>query len=371
MKSDDLMDAFGGLPDDFIARELDYEPPRRRTAFLVSKPFLAGASTAAYLLLIVGLGLGVWSRQQKIEPLPLQETQTTTVSETRTETTAQVTTESQTTGKQTAESTKKPEITTIPTLNSGQLQHPTSAAALLTTVALTGTMNATTMTRQTNAATISTQQNTLSAVPNRTAPPQTSMTARIQGQIAPITEQITRATLTTSNTTTVIVTTTYPQTDPSEPWSSNPSYTSPTDPDTKTDVFTGFHVTLGGPFGLNLRITPEPEDDDPDDFSLEYGIDGTDFEYIKVDKDFRYFCILSADGSREILFGQEIRKPFYFDYVPDKDEQIFAWGDCPGFVREDPNGWCSCIWDDGNYIMSAVCYREDLPLLKKVHPIAN
>ena len=108
MKPMDLMDALGELPDDFIAQKLSYEPvPRKRTAFLVSKPFLAGVSTAACLLLILGLGVGVWSRQQKIEPLPPQETQTTTITETetRTETTAQVMTESQTTEKQTEEST--------------------------------------------------------------------------------------------------------------------------------------------------------------------------------------------------------------------------------------------------------------------------
>ena len=403
MKPMDLLEALGELPEEYIVRELDYEPPRKHTAFLVSKPFLAGASTAACLLLIVGLGVGVWSRQQKIETRPPQETQTTTVTqtETRTETTAQVTTESQTTGKQTEESTKKPETTTIFALNSDQSQQPTSAAALLTTAFQTET--AASAAPQTDATEVGTRQTTPLATSAHTAPPQTSMTARIQGRITPVTEQSTRNTPTNPPTTTVIVTTTQPRTDPTEsnrtteptvpprteptvPTTTDPTDPTdptetgitdpsepiiPTDPDTKTEVFSGFYVSLEGSTGQTLRIAPEPEDDDPDDFSLEYGIDGTDFQYIKVDKDLRLYCILSADGSREILFGQELRSTFYIDFSPREDEKIFAWGEYPGFIREDSNGWCNCIWDDGNYIMSALCYREDLPLLKKVHPIAN
>ena len=117
MNVNDLMDALGSLPEEYLARALDEEPPQKHTAFLVSKPFLAGVSTAACLLLIVGLGVGVWSRQQKIETRPPQETPTTTVSETetRTETTAQVTTGSQMTVKQTAATTKMLETTaTLP-----------------------------------------------------------------------------------------------------------------------------------------------------------------------------------------------------------------------------------------------------------------
>ena len=58
MKPMDLLEVFGELPEEDFAWMLNYEPPRKRTAFLVSKPFLAGVSTAACLLLIVGLGVG-------------------------------------------------------------------------------------------------------------------------------------------------------------------------------------------------------------------------------------------------------------------------------------------------------------------------
>ena len=117
MKPIDLMELLDELPEEDIAEELDYQPIPKRRTFLVSKPFLAGASTAACLLLIVGLGVGVWSRQQKIETRPPQETHTTTViqTETITETIAQVTTESQTTGKQTEPTTRMTETTaTLP-----------------------------------------------------------------------------------------------------------------------------------------------------------------------------------------------------------------------------------------------------------------
>ena len=399
----DLMNALGDFPEEDIAKVLADEHRPMRTTVLISRTFLAGLSTAACLLLIVGLGVGVWSRQQKIEPLPPQEMQTTTViqTETRTETTAQVTTGSQTTEKQTEESTKKPETTTIPALNSDQLQSATSAAALLTTTFQTET--AASAAPQTDAAEGGARQTTPFAASTNTALPQTSMTARIQVRITPVTEQSTRNTPATS---TVIITTTQPQTDPTEtnlptnptlpqktettvPYTgmTNPTYepetdpvetqvsnptepTAPTDPDTKTDVFSGFHVTIEKLTDTFLRISPVPEDDDPNDFCLQYGMDGASL--IKAGDPFsdrRYIRFRREEDGKEISISQELRSSFYFDYYPHEDERIYAWGDCPGFIRESSNGWCSCTWDDGNYIMDAGCYKEDIPLLKTLHVI--
>ena len=75
MKPMDLMNALGDFPEEDIAKVLADEHRPMRTTVLISRTFLAGLSTAACLLLIVGLGVGVWSRQQKIEPIPPQETQ--------------------------------------------------------------------------------------------------------------------------------------------------------------------------------------------------------------------------------------------------------------------------------------------------------
>ena len=185
MKPMDLMNALGGFPEEDIAKVLADEHRPMKTTVLISRTFLAGLSTAACLLLIVGLGVGVWSRQQKIEPIPPQETQTTTVSET--DTTAQVTTKPQTTREQTEESTKKPETTTIPALNSDQLQRATSVAALLTTAFQMET--AASAAPQTDAAEVGTQQTPPLATSAHTALPQTSVTARIQQQVVSVTPQ--------------------------------------------------------------------------------------------------------------------------------------------------------------------------------------
>ena len=84
MKPMDLMEALGDLPEEDIAELLAYEAPPKRTAFLISKPFLAGVSIAACLLVTVGLGLGVWARQQRLESRPPQEPPTFTQTQTTT-----------------------------------------------------------------------------------------------------------------------------------------------------------------------------------------------------------------------------------------------------------------------------------------------
>ena len=78
MKPMDMMEALGYFPEEDIIEELAYEVPKKRTTFLVSKPFLAGISAAACLLVTVGLSVGIWAKQPKIETRPLQETTTMT-----------------------------------------------------------------------------------------------------------------------------------------------------------------------------------------------------------------------------------------------------------------------------------------------------
>ena len=153
MKPMDLMDALGELPDDFIEQKLWGEPePHRYVPFFISKPFLAGIS-AASLLLTIGLGVSVWSRQQKIEPRPPVEpsaatflqTETETETTTRTETTVQVTTASPSITQQTGTTQTQPETTVTQT-------QITTAPVTVMTSALTTSVTALTTAMQTETA---------------------------------------------------------------------------------------------------------------------------------------------------------------------------------------------------------------------------
>ena len=354
MNVNDLMDALGSLPEEYLARALDEEPPQKRTAFLVSKPFLAGASTAACLLLIVGLGVGVWSRQQKIEPLLPQKTQTTTVTqtETRTETTAQVTTESQMTEKQTEESTKKPEATTIPALNSDQSQQPTSAAALLTTVEPMETMTATVITRQTNATTISTQQNIPSALATRITLPQSSVTARIQGQIAPVTEQK----ITPEVTDHTQLSETAPQTSTSF---QETNATAPIATETTTDSVEPVTVDesmlpwfLIEEVNENRRIrclkAVEPS---PGEW-IPYTIQSERFELRDTHKYVSAgdYTVYDPVTDRILNVRQDERTAFCRTWNSDIIPNVTFVEKHPGYIWEDPiQNSCGVVWDDGCY----------------------
>ena len=154
MNSMDIMKALGGLPEEDIIEELSYQSQHRRPAFLVSRSFLSGVSAAACLFLIAGLGVGIWSKQQKIETRPPQESIPVTPTETSTETTAQVTSASQTTGKQTETSVLVTTQTDLPVM----IPETTAAQTTFTTKAQAVTVNTTPATvNQTSPATTAAQ----------------------------------------------------------------------------------------------------------------------------------------------------------------------------------------------------------------------
>lgn len=156
----------------YLKQTTGEEPPPAPVTISFYRSICRAVISAACLLLIVGVGVGVWARQQKIEPLPPQETQTATVTET-----AETASETQ---PSTDTSPTKPE-TTASSQESDRMQTTVSEAALLTSAPESKT--AASAAPQTNAAAGSTPQTTPEAVTAPTALPQTSVTK--QGQIAP------------------------------------------------------------------------------------------------------------------------------------------------------------------------------------------
>ena len=383
MKPMDLMEALGDLPEKNIEKVLTYRPPQKRTAFLVSKPFLAGIATAASLMLIVGLGVGVWSRQQKIETRPPQETQTTTVSETetRTETTAQVTTESQTTGKQTEESTKNPETTANPIQTSVRVHPSESAAALLTTAFQMET--ATSAAPQTDAAEGGTRQTTPFAASTNTALPQASVTARIPEQVVPILPQTsvtadiatephkTDATETTAQTTaapTQATTALYTQTGaPTEP------------PPADYEVLPGFAVTESSG-GAYIRVewlsplAPSPKtlvryQSESERFILEFaGKVSSQYEY--------WYDLYDTETGKYIRIRMWERHEFSREFTGGGVLTPVSVNGNPGFQYLDvQKNQCILCWDNGCYLCTIYAPPDEqeilLPAAEALAPESN
>ena len=356
MKRMDLLEALGEIPEEYIVRELNYVKPPKQKVFLISKPFLAGVSTAACLLLIVGLGVGVWSRQQKIETRPPQETPTTTVSETetRTETTAQVMTESQTTEKQTEESTKKPETTANLIQTSNHVQPSTSDDAHLTT----GSMPQTTVTipTQTIAAVGSTGPPTPDTLPPHTTLPQTSLTARIPDHGVPVAEC-------TSETVT------QPPDSPATIHSESQvesTTNSPYEPDFSKD----FHVSEPDANNWISVTYQKPLKPSPEEFR-HYTLPAEQYtvEFVSEQETFykrhRGYDILSADGTKHYSIAQDERDEFQFNCRQDDELRYLTVGSYPAVLVQ--NATRSILrWDDGQYAFSITGDPEEWEILLEI-----
>ncbi|MBR2086597.1 MAG: hypothetical protein IJ906_05595 [Oscillospiraceae bacterium] len=383
MKPMDLMEALGDLPEKNIEKVLTYRPPQKRTAFLVSKPFLAGISTAASLMLIVGLGVGVWSRQQKIETRPPQETQTTTVSETetRTETTAQVTTESQTTGKQTEESTKNPETTANPIQTSFRVQPSESAAALLTTVFQTET--AASAAPQTDVAEVGTRQTTTLAASAHTALQQTSVTAGIQQQVVSVTPQtsVTADIATEPPITDVTETTAQTTAAPSQATTAAYTHTgAPTEPPPADyEVLPGFAVTEWND-GKMLRVewlsplAPSPKTlvryhSESERFVLEFaGKVSSQYEY--------WYDLYDTETGKYIRIRMWERNEFSREFTGGGVLTPAPVNGNPGFQYLDvQRNQCILCWDNGCYQCTIYAAPDEqeilLPAAEALAPESN
>ncbi|MBR2088198.1 MAG: hypothetical protein IJ906_13940, partial [Oscillospiraceae bacterium] len=353
----------------YLAQNITTEPimPAERRYTRLAK----FAGLAACLLVTIGLSIGVWSKHQRIEPRPPQETQTTTVvqTETRIATIEQVTAETQTTGKQTEESTKKPETTADPIQTSDRVQPSESAAALLTTAFQTET--AASAAPQTDAAEVGTRQTTPLAASTHTALPQTSVTAKIQGQIAPVTEQSTTNMPTNPATTTVIITTTLPRTDPTETSRpTEPQQTDTTEPahtskpiettatvqasqapgyEERYDLLPGFRVEIKGE-ELTTIYSIDPVSPSPSEI-YAYILDSERFSIQSVQQDFSSranYDIYDSDTRHHLTLRQNKRSVFMSSFRRKGTLESQSIGEYSGYWIFDNQG-TRLVWDDGKY----------------------
>jgi hypothetical protein len=407
VKGTDLMQALGGVPEEYIARALEDAPPQKRTAFLVSKPFLASVSTAACLLLIVGVGVGVWSRQQRIDSLPPQETQTATVTQTtsvtenRTETTAQFTTASQTASRPT-------ETTVRSTTISSRVQPPVSEAALLTSVRGQGSTVVTTAAKQTTAAEVT------PGAPSdvtHTALPQTSLTAIIQrpGTIVPTAPSTSKpaadptAELETFPATdpTAIPETELPETVPptgpeecttgvdtpaTKPVETESTLISPTNvstepvettqasdapkPDENYDLLPGFRVVNKGELTTIYCLDPVPA---PPPELYYYSLDSERFSIQSVSSKSDYraqYEIYEAATRSQLQLTQTRRSSFISSFYRNGKLEPQTVGDYSGYWIFDNRG-TRLVWDDGKYTFELFGANDDkdlfMPIAEALH----
>lgn len=414
MKATDLMRALGDVPEEYIARALEDAPTQKRTAFLVSKPFLAGVSTAACLLLIVGVGVGVWSRQQRIEPLPPQETQTTTVTQT------------ETTASQTAP--RPPETTVRSTTISSRVQPPVSEAALLTSVPVPESTVVTTAAKQTSAAEVTPgtpSDVTHTALPQTSVKPQTTAgtavqhTPRVTETALPVTtkqgsdptEPVLSSTkpstespetaLPTEEQTDTMSTTQLPTealtekptqkptekptqaptqslTESSMPSTENPtqaptqdltessvpsteSATQAPKPEENYDLLPGFRVEIKGE-ELTTIYSIDPVSPSPSEF-YSYSLDSERFSIQSVQQDFSSranYDIYDSDTRHHLTLRQNKRSVFMSSFRRKGTLESQSIGEYSGYWIFDNQG-TRLVWDDGKYtfeLFGANQYKE-------------
>lgn len=355
MRPIDLMDALGDLPEDYIARELTYQPPKKN-----SIPFRAVIAAAACLLLTAGLVRGVWMKRQPIDTVPPQETLPTT----ETLPTEPVTTD--TTAVQTSESGSEAETTA---------SESASETAFSATAAWTETIETVTLPVQSIPALTQPASSTEATHPAATAvttvqtdptesPTESSITMLTTVKTGDAAENETPAEDETESPAEGIAeTTAYIPTDPTEPIDitdppepTEPSYSLPGNltPDSSgRDPLDGFTATEC--FGRTV-LTVTPESDDPTDFSLGYTC--TDRRYFQESMATDVaggiwntaYTYLDRQNGTSITVRLYCRSRFRLEY---RTETAQYWRlDRPDgciYLHCDAGGYV--LYDDGNYVM--------------------
>ena len=123
MRPLDLMEALGDIPEETVSELLTPSP---RPKFRIQRDFTALIAAAACLVVTLGAVNGIWRRQQGIETLPPQETQTTTT--TSVTTTSAISAIVPTTTAETIPTTNITSTASPSTTNAPQTTDPQTAA---------------------------------------------------------------------------------------------------------------------------------------------------------------------------------------------------------------------------------------------------
>ncbi len=345
MRPMDLMEALGELPEEDVAEELAYAALPKRTAFLVSKPFLTGVSAAACLFVTVGLGFGIWAGQQEIESRPPQETAAVLQTQTTTQTTALSTTQTTSTAAHFRTQT-----------SSG-----TASAALASSTGLTTQTTAISVqTRTVATAIVSMEPN---PEPVITPEPPMDTTAVQLPETTPAAPETTTQSQTVQTERTTLPTTT---TDPPSMDTDPPGgATAPVHGDAPYPGEPAFHTQVSG---MQWTITPVCMGDEPETFELPYQITGERYRIESVETNysasspFRLYQLYDAELGRYWLLSQFPMNGFSQEIYWDSGtvqvenlQDVLPVAQISGFVitytfPEQSPEYTVC-WTDGNYIM--------------------
>ena len=371
----------------YLKQTTGEEPPPAPVTISFHRSICRAVISAACLLLIVGLGVGVWSRQQRVEPRPPQETQTATVTET-----AETASETQ---PSTDTSPTKPE-TTASSQGSDRMQTTVSEAALLTSAPYSSASAA----PQTNAAAGTTPQTTPEAVTAPTALPQTSVTNMEQNpphtgmaphstgsaevSSHPATDQTQCTTDPTQPPTTIsptmpatelptIAPTQAVTLDPTEkPTEQHPDSTGSTEssePGTELEQFPGFWVHWEDAFMTRKVITyREFVQTSPDIGANSYTVSSDAFQITeKRLTDEAAFYTVSMTGSEQTLEAEQISRRIRFSVACDAGAEVSC-----GTAGGHPCVWvsdgdrCTLYWDDGSFTFCIKGTAADRDTMEKI-----
>lgn len=264
---------------------------------------------AACLLLTVGLGLGVWSRQQRAESRPVLETTTTTHTETQTETTVQTAAISHTT-----ESIPAPVSKTAPVS-----MEMTESARIIPPVS------------------------TQSVLP--------AMTSPVHEPTDPSTAAATGVTIVTEpsdvSKATEIIPTEPKESDPAEPTGSTTDI--PESILLNESLLPWFVIEqVNGYTQIRSMLAVEPS---PEEW-VTYAVESDLFTVTETRKH-RSCCeyrILVKDSARVLTVWQYARTAFIQGWSSDWIPEVVHVGENIGYIWTDAeNEECGLVWDDGKY----------------------